>query len=418
MQPIRDPTGDIRPHRRSLWAVSVTVLPDPEAALATADALAAEFATGAIERDRDGAVPRDALARLDASGLLAITVPEAYGGLGAGPRLLTEVIRRLAVADPALAQVPQAHFLFVDVLAFAGTPHQRERLFADVVAGRRIGNALAERGARHAQDLKTRISREPGGVRLNGTKGYATGALTAAWIAVSALDETGRLRVAFVQRDDDGVALDAVWPVMGQRATVSGGVVLDDVAVDAALVVDYAGIFERPQLVGARAQLVHAAIEAGIARAAVADAAWFLREKARPFSEAVTTGWVEKASDDPYALHRLGENGARVSAAEALLARAARRLEAVGLHPPDAAAAASGSLTVAEAKAFASDVAVQAATDLFAIGGTSSTDRKYGLDRHWRNARTHSVHDPVAWKYHHLGGFLVDGRLPPNHGQL
>jgi SfnB family sulfur acquisition oxidoreductase len=398
---------------------SMPVIPsDPAAALAVAAELAAGLEAGAIERDRDGGVPREALAALDASGLLAITVPREHGGLGAGPVLLAEVVRQLAVADPAIAQGPQGHFLFVDVLAAIGTDAQRRRLFADVLAGRRIGNALAERGAAHAQDLKTRLRRDGGGVTLSGTKGYATGSLTAEWIAVSALDDDSRLTVAFVRREDDGVALDEVWHAMGQRATVSGAVVLEDVAVDPDLVLDYAALFEAPQTVGARAQLVHTAIEVGIARAAVSDAAAFLGERARPFSEAVARGLVTKASDDPYALHRLGENGARVSAAEALLERAARHVEATALRPADERTAAAASLAVAEAKAFASDAAVQAATDLFAIGGTSSTDRRLGLDRHWRNARTHSVHDPVAWKYHHLGGYLVDGRLPPNHGQL
>jgi SfnB family sulfur acquisition oxidoreductase len=392
---------------------------DAGAALAAADALAAELAAGAAERDRDGGVPREALARLDASGLLAITVPAAYGGTGGGPALLAEVVRRIAVADPAIAQVPQAHFLFVDLLAVVGTAAQRERLFADVVAGRRIGNALAERGAAHAQALKTRVRRSAGGaVTISGTKAYATGALTGAWIALSALDDAERLTLVFVGRDDPGVGADEVWHAMGQRATVSGAVTLDDVAVDPALVVDLAAVFEAPQLLGARAQLVHAAIETGIARAAVADAAAFLGEKARPFFEAVRTGWVEKASDDPYALHRLGRIGARASAAEALLARAAARLEALGPVPADERSSAEGSLAVAEVKAFASEVAVEAGSELFAIGGTSATDRRLDLDRHWRNARTHSVHDPVDWKYHHLGGFLVDGRLPPNHAQL
>ncbi|MTD43233.1 SfnB family sulfur acquisition oxidoreductase [Conexibacter sp. W3-3-2] len=392
---------------------------DEPAVLAAADALAAELATGAAERDRSGEVPRAALAALDASGLLAITVPREHGGIGGGPVLLAEVVRRLAVADPAVAQGPQAHFLFVDVLAAIGTDEQRRRLFADVLAGRRIGNALAERGVAHAQDLKTRLRADGAdGYRLTGTKGYATGALTAAWIAISALDEDDRLRMALVPRETPGVTLDEVWHAMGQRATVSGGVVLDDVAVPATKVLDYAALFAAPQVVGARAQLVHAAIEVGIARAAVDDAAWFLREKARPFSEAVARGLVTRASDDPYALHRLGEHGARASAAEALLERAARRLQEIPLRPADDTTAAVGSLAVAEVKAFASEAAVQAANDLFAIGGTSATDRRLGLDRHWRNARTHSVHDPVAWKYHHLGGYLVDGRVPPNHGQI
>lgn len=38
--------------------------------------------------------------------------------------------------------------------------------------------------------------------------------------------------------------------------------------------------------------------------------------------------------------------------------------------------------------------------------------------RHWRNARTHASHDPVAWKYHHMGDYMLNDVLPPNHGQL
>jgi hypothetical protein len=35
-----------------------------------------------------------------------------------------------------------------------------------------------------------------------------------------------------------------------------------------------------------------------------------------------------------------------------------------------------------------------------------------------RNARTHASHDPVGWKYHHIGNYLLGDVLPPNHGQL
>ncbi|MEU7901322.1 acyl-CoA dehydrogenase family protein [Actinoplanes sp. NPDC049118] len=72
----------------------------------------------------------------------------------------------------------------------------------------------------------------------------------------------------------------------------------------------------------------------------------------------------------------------------------------------------------AGAKAFAGEVAVETASELFAMCGTSSTAAKYDLDRHWRNARTHSVHDPADWKYHHLAAWELAGVQPPNHGQL
>jgi alkylation response protein AidB-like acyl-CoA dehydrogenase len=65
-----------------------------------------------------------------------------------------------------------------------------------------------------------------------------------------------------------------------------------------------------------------------------------------------------------------------------------------------------------------SEVAVRVSSDLFALCGTSATDERWDLHRHWRNARTHSVHDPVDWKYHHIAAYELSGVLPPNHGQL
>jgi SfnB family sulfur acquisition oxidoreductase len=387
-------------------------------AYAVADAFAESLRDTVIERDRSGALPVAELARFDASGLLSLTVPAADGGPELPAAVLTEVIRRIAAVDPAIAQGPQAHFLMVDAVAVWGTPALRQMVFGEVLRGQRIGNALAERGGIHAQDLKTRITRHGAGLRLNGRKYYATGALTSHRIAVSALDENGRLALVFVPRDADGVTLDTDWNVMGQRATVSGGAQFDDVAVEEDCLMDYAHAFEVPQQLGARAQLFHAAIEVGIAGGALADARWFVTEKARPFFEAARGGWGETAAQDPHTIQRFGRLATRVRAAETLLADAAREQDEIGRVPRDADAAARGSVAVAQAKAYACEVAVEVATELFAMSGASAADEKHDLSRHWRNARTHSSHDPVDWKYHHAGNWRLAGVHPPNHGQL
>jgi SfnB family sulfur acquisition oxidoreductase len=398
--------------------VSVTIR-TAEEAVAVAREYAESIAGGVIERDRSGSVPVRELAALDASGLLAITVPRAYGGPELGAPALAEVIRVIAAVDPAIAQIPQAHFLFTDVLAVLGTPEQRKRLFAEVLDGGRLGNAQAERGGQHAQDLKTRLSRDADGdLRLAGTKFYTTGSLTARWLGVTALDEGGELVLALVRRDAPGVTLDTDWNVMGQRATVSGSAVFTDVPVDPALVVQYARAFDVPQQLGARTQLVHAAIQVGIAGGALRDAGWFVREKARPFFEAARSGVASTASTDPHTIYRYGELATKVAAAEALLAQAAAVQESAGRVPADEHEAARGTLAVAQAKAFASEVAAEVTTEIFSLSGASATDEKYDLSRHWRNARTHASHDPVSWKYHHLGNYLLNDVLPPNHGQL
>jgi alkylation response protein AidB-like acyl-CoA dehydrogenase len=116
-------------------AATVAVLFSATEALAAARAYAESIASGVIERDRAGAVPYAELAALDATGLLGITVPGAHFGPDLSPVVLAEVIRTIAATDPAIAQIPQAHFLFVDVLATRGSEAQQERLFADVLAG-------------------------------------------------------------------------------------------------------------------------------------------------------------------------------------------------------------------------------------------------------------------------------------------
>jgi SfnB family sulfur acquisition oxidoreductase len=388
-------------------------------AIEVARGYAESIAAGVIDRDRAGTVPAAELAAFDASGLLGITVPRDLGGADVSPPVLAEVVKIIAAVDPAIAQVPQAHYLLIDVLSVWGSAGQQSRLLGDVLAGGRLANGLAERGGQHAQDLKTRLhARQGGGLRLAGRKYYCTGALTARWIGVSALDDAGQLMLAFTERTAPGVRLDDDWNVMGQRATVSGTASFEDVPVDPDLVVPYARAFAVPQQLGARAQLVHAAIQVGIAGGALRDAGEFVTGRARPFFEAVRGGWAETASEDPHTIHHYGQLATKVAAAEALLASAAATLEEVTREPQDAAQAARGSIAVAQAKAFASDVAVEVASDLFALSGASAADERHDLSRHWRNARTHASHDPVHWKYHHVGNYLLNKAIPPNHGQI
>jgi SfnB family sulfur acquisition oxidoreductase len=397
----------------------LTVPADADQAVAVAARYAEAVADRVIERDRAGTVPVAELAALDASGLLGITVPAEHGGPELTVATLADVVRTIAAVDPAIAQVPQSHFLLVDVLAVWGSESQKRRLFADVLGGARFAATLAERGGRHAQDLGTRVhAGADGSVVLTGRKYYCTGAFTARWLGVSALDEDERQVLVFVPREAAGVTVHQDWNVMGQRATVSGTTHFEEVAVDPGLILPYQAAFEVPQQLGARAQLVHAAIQVGIAGGALRDARAFVRDRARPFFEAARAGWADTARDDPHTIHRFGRLATQVAAAEALLRSTADVLDGIGREPVDAPTAAEGSIAVARAKAFASEVAVSVSSDLFGLAGASAADERYDLSRHWRNARTHASHDPVDWKYHHVGNYLLGDNLPPNHGQL
>lgn len=381
----------------------------------TARTLAASFAPGAAARDRDRVLPSAELDQLSDSGLLAITVPARFGGPELPVATVIEVIRLLSAADPNIGQIPHSHFVYINQLRLQGSVAQQERLFADVLAGKRFGNAQSEANTKHVRDIRTTLFPDgPGHWRLTGRKFYATGALLADWIPVLAhLRAEGPLHIAWVQRTARGVEVIDDWDGLGQRTTASGSVVLDDVCVSDEDITPYAVTFDAPQTYGAFAQALHAAIDAGIARAAIAEAASFVRESSRPYPDAA----VERNAEDPLVVHTFGELELAVRGAEALLAHAAAAIDRANTDLTTETAGAA-SLAVAAARAASARASVEAASRLFEVAGARSAAAHLNLDRHWRNARTHTLHDPVAWKIQYLGRWAVDGTLPANHGQL
>lgn len=394
--------------------MSVPVLSATEA-VEVARELAERFAKGAAERDAERVLPATELAELAASGLLAVTVPAAYGGADLSAETLAEIYRLVAAGDPNVAQVPHSHFVYVNALRHQASPEQQAFFFGEVLAGKVFGNAQSEVGTKHVREHRTTLTPRPGGGwLLNGQKGYCTGALFADWVPVLAhLDVDGPMHVAWVERTAPGVRVVDDWDGMGQRTTASGTVRLQDVVVDDDRITPYHLTFERPQTYGAFAQLLHAALDAGIARAALTEAAEFVTTKSRPYPDA----GVERHADDPLVVHAFGEMELSVRTAEALVAEAGRAVDQANAHLT-AESAAAASLAVAAARASTTQVSVEITSRLFEVSGTRSALRALNLDRHWRNARTHTLHDPAAWKLQHLGRFALDGTLPPSHGQL
>ncbi|GHF82720.1 SfnB family sulfur acquisition oxidoreductase [Streptomyces thermodiastaticus] len=390
------------------------VITDDAEALAVAADLAGEFRVHASRRDAERTLPRAELDRLSASGLLGVTVPADHGGADVRTETLAEIFRLLATADGSLAQIPQSHFVYVGVIRRHGTPEQQKFFFAELLAGRRFGNAQSEAGTRHVQDIRTRLERRPdGSYLLNGVKHYSTGALFAHWIPVLARAEDGTLHAAYVPRDAPGVEVVDDWDGMGQRTTASGTVRLTDVVVPADRVLPHHLTFRGPQLHGAFAQVLHAAIDAGLAAAALDEAAAFVRTRSRPWFEA----GVETAAEDPLLIQRFGELALQVRAAEALLREAARTVDAARDDLTDDSAAAA-SIAVAAAKVTAAKAAVEVSSALFEAAGTRSALRSLNLHRYWRDARTHTLHDPTRWKIQHIGRYVLNGTRPPRHGLL
>ncbi|MBA6063666.1 SfnB family sulfur acquisition oxidoreductase [Pseudomonas mosselii] len=391
-----------------------TVLRNDEEALQAARELAEEARQQAAKRDQQRKLPWAEIEQFTRSGLGSISVPKAFGGPEVSFATIAEVFRLISAADPALGQIPQNQFGILQLVRLTATQAQQAVIFRSVLDGWRIGNAGPERGTKDTLTLKARLTRDGDGYRISGEKFYSTGALYAHWVAVKALDDDGRQRLAFVRRGSPGLRIVDDWSGFGQRTTASGTVLLDQVPVDADLVVDNWRLREEPSIQGAASQLIQAAIDAGIAEAAIEDTIQFVREKSRPWIEAK----VERNSDDPYVIADIGRLKLELHAAEALLRKAAKVLDEVNAGVIDAAAAARASIAVAEAKVLTTEISLQASEKLFELAGSRASLAEFNLDRHWRNARVHTLHDPVRWKYHAVGAYHLNGTLPARHSWI
>lgn len=394
------PPPPVRPHLISSDAEAVEI----------AHSLVPRLTEGAARRDRGRILPWAEIELFTTSGLGGITVPRRFGGADVSHETLVRVFAILAAADASVAQIPQNQFGVLALLREAATPEQQARIYGDVLAGHRIGNAGPERHGRAITHVTTRLTRTSARLNLSGRRYYSTGAIFAHWIPTRAVDEAGRPVLAWVRRDAPGVEVVDDWDGFGQRTTASGTVIFEAAPVEEELLIDLAPLASRPGLGGPHSQIIQAAIDAGIAAGAVEAGLDFVRTKTRawPFT-------VDAATDDPYIIGEIGRLELDLHAAEEVLALAARTLDRIAAAPVTAESSAEASVAVAESKILTTEVALDASERLLELAGSSATREQYNLGRFWRDARVHTLHDPVRWKYHLLGNYTLNGVLPPRH---
>lgn len=386
------------------------IIASDEEAIAVATDLARKIERGASERDRNRTRP---LAELDAfsqSGLWSINVPKAFGGPEVSYATLTKVVEIVSAADSSVGQISQNHLGVVAAIRTVSSPEQQKLLFGEVLKGTRFGNAFSEFGSKRAVDFETKFTDAGDHVIVNGRKFYSTGALLAHLVPIVALDDEGRAWYAIAERDAPGLTVIDDWSSFGQRTTSSGTVILNNVKVPKThLVPGYKG-YEKPTADGAIFQIIQVGVDNGIARAAIEDTINFVRTKSRTW---VDSG-LEHAWQDPYTIQAIGTLKLRLHASEALQDKAGIAVDKA-VAEPNAKTVAAAQIAVAEAKVLSTEIAIDATNKLFELAGTRSTLAEHNLDRHWRNARTHTLHDPVRWKYAILGNYFLNGVNPPLH---
>ncbi|QQN40480.1 SfnB family sulfur acquisition oxidoreductase [Acinetobacter sp. CS-2] len=381
-------------------------------ALEIARNLAEQFKAGAIQRDAERILPFAEIEAYSQSGLWAITVPKQYGGAEVSSYTVAQVIALMSGVDGSIGQIPQNHFYGLEILRNSGTEQQKQKLYAEVLKGARFGNALAEFKTKTAAQRQTAIRKTDQGYVINGEKFYCTGSLFAHRIPTLVVNEQDQQFLAFVPRNSQGLTLIDDWSGFGQRTTGSGTVKFNNVQVLAEDVVPFDIAYSEPTISGPFAQLLHASIETGIARAAFEETLNRVRQ-ARPW---IDSG-VDQATDDPLTKFELGRIVADVRASEVLLKQAARSIDAAR-PAPTAENIAKASLDVAKVRAHSTETALKASSKLIELAGSRGSQREDGLDRFWRNARVHTLHDASRWKYYFIANHILNGVLPPRRGTL
>jgi alkylation response protein AidB-like acyl-CoA dehydrogenase len=384
-------------------------LPATSAAPRDLPALLEALRASAAQRDREGGHAAQEKQWIAEAGLLTLAVPREFGGAGAPWPQVYETIRALARVDSALAHLLGFQCLQVVSVNVWGNPAQRARYLRGTVDGRWWwGNAV--------NPLDTRLiasATADGGFRLNGQKGFCSGTRGSQMMTVSAHDpQTGKPIFAVVPTTRDGITVHEDWDPIGQRQTDSGSVSFAHVKIEPDEVLHRSETQPAPHatLRTLVSQLVLTNLFVGIAQGALEEARQYVTRNGRPW---ITSG-VDKATDDPYLIARFGEMRLQTVGAQALAERAARLLEDAWQEGKALSAEARGEVALAtsEAKILAHRAALEVSQNLFDACGARSTHAPLALDRFWRNARVHTLHDPLDYRVRDVGRYALSGILP------
>ena len=336
---------------------------------------------------------------------------------------ILEVVREVAKADGSLGHIYGYHLGSAPMIELFGSAEQKARWFPELAQHNWwTGNASSENNS-HVLDWKvTATPRGDGGYVLDGTKHFCSGAKDSDLLFVFGVIQddpvhTGAILSAAIPTKRQGVQVNDDWDAMGMRQTDSGSTTFHQVHVEPGEVLGEPNAFilafmnsERGSLWTPMVQLIFSTVYLGIAHGALETARDYTRTQSRPW----TPAGVTSATEDPYTIRTYGELAVQLQGADAAAREAARLLQqtwnlGTALTPAD-----RGELMVkvSGVKVLATQVALDVTSRMFEVMGARASHAKYDYDRFWRNVRTHTLHDPVAYKLRDVGNHTLNGAYP------
>ncbi|QFZ17850.1 acyl-CoA dehydrogenase family protein [Saccharothrix syringae] len=391
------------------WTTTPT---DPDGWVARAREVAALLATDAVARDRAGATPHAEVALLKDAGLVTLLGPPEHGGGGQNWTTAYRVIREVAAGDGSIGQLIGYHYLWAWAARLVATPEQ-----VAAVEERATRERWFFGGAVNPRDNDLVITDEGDEIVFTGRKSFSTGSkVSDVTVLEGVLEGTDKHVFAIVPSNQDGIVFNDDWDNLGQRLTESGSVEVRGVRVPWEQAAGYVGKEFRPRTYNTLnvplIQLVFTNFYLGIAKGALATATAYTRERTRPWPYGGDN--KESASEEFHVLETYGDLQAKLWAAEALAERAAGLIELINDHPDEVTERERGeaAVVIAAAKQRAVDTGLEIGTRIFEVTGARASANAVGLDIFWRNIRTHSLHDPIAYKRAEVGRYALLGEVP------
>lgn len=375
--------------------------------------VAALLAVDAVERDRAGRTPHAEVQLLKDSGLATLLGPREHGGGEQTWSTAYRVIREVSKGDGSIGQLLGYHYLWAWAVRLVGTPEQIkavEELYTK--------NDYFFGGAVNPRDGDLIITEDGDDIVFNGRKSFSTGSkVSDLTVLEGVLEGTDKHIFAIVPSKQEGIVFQDDWDNLGQRLTESGSVEIHDVRVPWSEAAGYVNKEFQPLVYNTlnlpAIQLVFANLYLGIAQGALEAAKAYTTTKTRPWPYGGDN--KESATEEFYILETYGDLQSKLWASEALIDQVGIELEQL-LHAERESVTAEQrgdvAVRIAAAKQRIIDIGLETTNRIFEVTGARATANSVGLDIYWRNLRTHSLHDPVAYKRAEVGRYVLLGRHP------
>ncbi len=368
----------------------------------------------AVERDRVHNTPHAEVQLLKDAGLVTLFGPTVYGGGGQDWATAYKVIRRVSAGDASIGQLLGYHYLWSQLAELFGTREQAADL-----AEKATKNTWFFGASVNPRDNDLIAVDKGDTLVFSGFKTFSTGSNVSDVTWLEGTIEGGDPTIsvfALAPSDHPGLTFNNDWDTLGARLSESGTVSIKNVDVPWSGALGWVNKAFQPRVYNSLTlpaiQLVFTNLYIGSAQGAIQTAVQYTRTTTRPWPFGGDN--KELAIDEPYILDIYGDLQSKYWAVEALANLVGDEINELHKNPDALTEQQRGQIAVriAAAKQRAVELGLEAGTKIYEVTGARATASKYGFDLFWRNVRTHSLHDPIAYKRREVGRYTLIGELP------